>query len=56
MKEWPKFNESGDLPIGIHRATLAEVAAFGGEDQAIAFWQDKRNGERRGIVEVISND
>lgn len=25
MKEWPKFNESGDLPIGIHRATLAEV-------------------------------
>jgi hypothetical protein len=148
MKEWPKFNESGDLPIGIHRATLAEVidhfgrgssqraivaqrleriyslaiqtgkvarfiifgsfvttkispqdvdifllmddtfdvrkvkgeaaiifnhmpaqnyegasifwvrrmAAFGGEDEAIAFWQDKRNGERRGIVEVISND
>ena len=25
MKEWPKFNESGDLPTGIHRATLAEV-------------------------------
>ena len=148
MKEWPKFNKSGDLPIGIHRATLAEVidhfgigsfqraivakrleriyslasqtgkvarfiifgsfvttkispqdvdifllmddtfdvrkvkgeaailfnhmpaqnyegasifwvrrrAAFGGEDEAIAFWQGKRNGEKRGIVEVISND
>jgi hypothetical protein len=148
MKEWPKFNESGDLPIGIHRATLAEVighfgrgsfqrtvvaqrleriyslasqtgkvarfiifgsfvttkispqdidifllmddtfdvrnvkgeaavifnhmpaqnyegssifwvkrmAAFGGEDETIAFWQGKRNGEKRGIVEVISND
>lgn len=148
MKEWPEFNESGDLPIGIHRATLAEVidhfgrgsfqramvaqrleriyslanqtgevarfiifgsfvttkispkdvdvfllmddtfdvrkvkgeaaiifnhmpaqnyegasifwvrrmAAFGGEDYAVAFWQGKRNGERRGIVEVISYD
>ncbi len=148
MKEWPKFNERGDLPIGIHRATLAEViarfgigsfqramlalrleriyslasqtgkvarfiifgsfvttkiypqdvdifllmddtfdvgevkgeaaiifnhmtaqdyegasifwvrrlAAFGGEDNAVAFWQTKRNGEKRGIVEVISND
>lgn len=148
MKEWPKFNESGDLPTGIHRATLAEVidhfgrgsfqraivakrleriyslasqtgkvarfiifgsfvttkispqdidifllmdnsfdvrnvkgevaiifnhmpaqnyegasifwirrmAAFGGEDEAIAFWQGKRNGEKRGIVEVIPND
>jgi hypothetical protein len=148
MKEWPKFNESGDLPIGIHCATLAEVidhfgrgsfqrtivaqrleriyslanqtgkvarfiifgsfvttkispqdidifllmddtfdvrsvkgeaavifnhmpaqnyegasifwvrrmAAFGGEDEAITFWQGKRNGKKRGIVEVISND
>jgi hypothetical protein len=25
MKEWPEYNESGDLPIGIHRAALAEV-------------------------------
>jgi hypothetical protein len=25
MKEWPEFNESGDLPIGIHPAALAEV-------------------------------
>ena len=114
MKEWPEFNESGDLPVGIHQASLAEVidhfgrgsfqraivaqrleriyslasqtgkvkgeaaiifnhmpaqnyegasifwvrsmAAFGGEDNAISFWQGKRNGERRGIVEVISND
>jgi hypothetical protein len=148
MKEWPEFNESGDLPIGIHPAALAEVidhfgrgsfqramvaqrleriyslanqtgkvarfiifgsfvttkispkdvdiflvmddtfdvrkvkgeaaiifnhmpaqnyegasifwvrrmAAFGGEDNAVAFWQGKRNGERRGIVEVISYD
>ncbi|HEX8844979.1 MAG TPA: hypothetical protein VF791_10065 [Pyrinomonadaceae bacterium] len=25
MKEWPEFNEYGDLPVGIHQATLAEV-------------------------------
>jgi hypothetical protein len=81
MKEWPKFNERGDLPIGIHRATLAEVidhfgkSSFqralvaqrperiyslacqtGKEDEAVAFWQGKRDGEKRGIVEVISND
>lgn len=25
MKDWPDFNENGDLPPGIHQATLAEV-------------------------------
>jgi predicted nucleotidyltransferase len=25
MKQWPEFDRNGDLPIGIHRATLAEV-------------------------------
>lgn len=25
MKEWPPFNDAGDLPPGIHLATLAEV-------------------------------
>src|SRR5437763_605238 len=25
MKEWPEFNEHGDLPVGVHQATLAEV-------------------------------
>jgi hypothetical protein len=25
MKIWPKFNESGDLPPGIHQATLLDV-------------------------------
>lgn len=148
MKEWPEFNDNGDLPVGIHRASLDEVidhfgrgslqrtkvaqrlqriyslanqtgkvarfiifgsfvtnkispgdvdifllmndtfdlrkvkgesaiifnhmpaqnyegasifwvrclAALGGEENAISFWQGKRNGEKRGIVEVISND
>lgn len=25
MKVWPEFNEAGDLPPGVHRATLKEV-------------------------------
>ncbi len=25
MNQWPEFDKNGDLPIGIHRATLAEV-------------------------------
>jgi hypothetical protein len=25
MKKWPKFNKSGDLPTGIHKASLSDV-------------------------------
>src|SRR5215468_4001624 len=25
MKDWPNFNQNGDLPLGIHQATLADV-------------------------------
>ena len=25
MKKWPEFDNNGDLPVGIHQATLAEV-------------------------------
>lgn len=25
MKKWPAFDNDGDLPIGIHQATLAEI-------------------------------
>ena len=25
MKRWPDFNPIGDLPVGVHRATLSEV-------------------------------
>ena len=25
MKKWPAFNNNGDLPVGIHRATLTEI-------------------------------
>jgi hypothetical protein len=147
MKTWPEFNEHGDLPLGVHSATLAEVvqhfgttarrvviarrleriyqlarstghldhfivfgsfvtakaepndvdifllmkdsfdvrqvlpearlvfdhaaaqnllgasvfwirraAALGGEDATIAHWQIKRDGNQRGILEIIDHD
>jgi hypothetical protein len=45
MKKWPKFNKNGDLPRGIHKASLS-----------IEHWQIKRNGKKRGIVEVLNDD
>jgi hypothetical protein len=35
---------------------LRRFAAIGGEEAAIEDWQFKRDGTRRGIVEVISHD
>ena len=35
---------------------LRRLAAIGGEQSAIEDWQFKRDGKRRGIVEVISRD
>ena len=32
---------------------LRRLAALGGEEQAIADWQIKRNGTYRGIVEIV---
>jgi hypothetical protein len=34
MNKWPKFNEHGDLPVGIYRATLTEVFQHFGEGTA----------------------
>lgn len=90
MKAWPEFNAQGDLPAGLHLATLAEVlthlgrgsprrvalgrrlerifglvaqtgclrrlAALEGEAAAVEHWQLKRDGSRRGIVEVMQHD
>ena len=35
---------------------IRQLGAIGGEDEALAHWQTKRDNTRRGIVEVISND
>jgi len=32
--QWPAFNELGDLPVGVYRATLAEVIAHFGHGTA----------------------
>ena len=32
---------------------LRRVAALGGEEQTIAWWQIKRDGTRRGIIEIV---
>ena len=32
---------------------LRRLAALGGEEQAIAGWQTKRDGTRRGIIEIV---
>ena len=32
---------------------LRRLAAFGGEEQVIAGWQIKRDGTRRGIIEIV---
>jgi hypothetical protein len=64
----PDFTPTGDLPVGIHQATLDEVVErFGGRVGSrswltqrlqhvydfVAYWQTKRDGSKRGIVEVI---
>ena len=35
---------------------LRRMAALDGEEAAIEHWQIKRNGKKRGIVEVLTND
>jgi hypothetical protein len=35
---------------------LRRIAALGGEEGAIEHWQIKRDGKKRGIVEVLIND
>ena len=35
---------------------IRKLAAIGGEQEAVEYWQIKRDNTRRGIVEVIHND
>jgi hypothetical protein len=35
---------------------IRQQAVIGGEQEAVEYWQIKRDGTKRGIVEVISND
>jgi len=57
---WPAFNEFGDLPVGVYRATLAEVIAhFGhGTAQRIAITARLEHIYElaRRVVQVLCND
>jgi predicted nucleotidyltransferase len=35
---------------------LRRLAALGGEEEAVVHWQMKRNGERRGIIEIVEEE
>ena len=35
---------------------IRRAAALGGEDATIAHWQIKRDGTKRGILEIIDHD
>lgn len=35
---------------------IRRAAAMGGENSTIEYWQIKRDGSKRGIVEVVEND
>ena len=72
MITWPEFDANGDLPVGIYQATLAEVVEHFGTktlqrqvmarrlariyELARGTGQLKRDGTKRGIIEVMSND
>jgi len=34
---------------------LRRLAALGGEEETVADWQLKRNGERRGILQIVED-
>ena len=35
---------------------LRRLAALGGEEEAVTHWQIRRNGERRGIIEIVEEE
>jgi len=44
-----------DAHFGASVFWLRRPAAFGGEQASIEFWQTRRGGGRRGIVEIVEN-
>ena len=46
---------SADSHFGASVFWLRRPAAFAGEQATIEFWQTKRDGGRRGIVEIVEN-
>lgn len=44
---------TADAYFGASVFWLRRPAAFGGEQATVEFWQTKRDGSRRGIVEIV---
>ena len=59
----PELTDSGELPVGVHQASLRDtLRCFGGgdpqriavgEQPAVEYWQTKRGGGQRGIIEIV---
>jgi hypothetical protein len=47
---------AADAHFGASVFWLRRPAAFGGEQATIEFWQTKRDGGQRGIVEIVERD
>ena len=45
-----------DSRFGVSIFWLRRQTAFGGEDATIEHWQIKRDGSRRGIIEIVQED
>jgi hypothetical protein len=52
----PEFNENGDLPPGVYRVSIfwiqPSILIADSMDAFVAHWQVKRDGTKRGILEV----
>ena len=49
-------HEKAQNVLGASIFWIRKLAAIGGEQEAVEYWQIKRDNTRRGIVEVIHND
>jgi hypothetical protein len=47
---------AADAYFGASVFWLRRPAAFGGEQATVEFWQTKRDGSRRGIVEILETN
>ena len=51
MKKWPEFESNGDLPVGIHQATLTEILRHFGTGTL----QRERVGQRLERIFMLAN-
>jgi len=65
MRQWTEFNGEAVILfdhmaahnyLGASIFWVRRLAALGGEQTAIEDWQHKRDGTRRGIIEIVEHD